>query len=58
MLERDEEVYLSKEALLEQRLKGGERPSWKAQKGDPKGGKGKGRGQKGSEGKGKKETEK
>ena len=58
MLERDEEVYLSKEALLERKLRGNDRPSWRPPKGEPKGGKGKGRGQKGNEGKGKKETEK
>lgn len=61
LLDRDEQVYLSKEALLELKLRQGEKPSWKADRPGKKGEKGKGRGQKGTEdqaGKGKKDKEK
>lgn len=61
LLDRDEQVYLNKEALLEQKLRHGEKPAWRAEKPGKKGEKGKGRGQKGSEdqaGKGKKDRDK
>ena len=58
LLDRDEQVYLSKEALLEQKLRQGEKPAWRQERPGKKGEKGKGRGQKGTEdqaGKGKKD---
>ena len=48
LLDRDEEVYLTKEALLEKRLHGGDRPNqWKGGgRGEVKGDKGRGKGKK------------
>ena len=41
LLDRDEQVYLSKEALLEQKLRQGEKPAWRQERPGKKGEKGK-----------------
>ena len=61
LLDRDEQVYLSKEALLEQKLKQSEKPPWRPDKPGKKGDKGKGKSSKGEDltaGKGKRDKEK